>query len=67
MVPAPLEHLREVTLDAPRLAKPLAALLGGGAGGRPNLATGSGSDASKLGEALARVPALIRELWPQKE
>ena len=37
----------------------MAPLVGGKGGGRPDLAQGGGTDASRLDEALARVPVLI--------
>jgi alanyl-tRNA synthetase len=37
----------------------MAPLVGGKGGGRPDLAQGGGTDASRLDEALARVPGLV--------
>jgi alanyl-tRNA synthetase len=37
----------------------VAPLVGGKGGGRPDLAQGGGTDASRLDEALALVPAFI--------
>ncbi len=48
-------------LDAGRLAKQVAAVVGGGGGGRPDFATGQGADPARLPEALARVPALVKD------
>jgi alanyl-tRNA synthetase len=42
-------------LHAGELVREVAQTLGGGGGGRPNLAQAGGKDASKLGEALAGV------------
>ncbi len=47
-------------LDAVKLIREVAGLVGGGGGGRPTLAQAGGKDASRLGEALARVPDLVR-------
>jgi len=37
----------------------VAKVVGGGGGGRPNMAQAGGHDASKVGEALAIVPGLV--------
>lgn len=46
---------------AGNLVKEMAKMVGGGGGGRPNLAQAGGRNASKLHEALAALPALIKE------
>jgi alanyl-tRNA synthetase len=46
---------------AGNLVKEMAKVVGGGGGGRPNLAQAGGRDASKLPEALAALPTLISE------
>jgi len=46
-------------LHAGELVKFVAAPLGGGGGGRPNLAQAGGKDASKVPEALASVPGWV--------
>ena len=46
-------------IQAGKLIQEMAPLVGGKGGGRPDLAQGGGPDASRLDEALARVPALI--------
>jgi alanyl-tRNA synthetase len=38
----------------------VAKIVGGGGGGRPNLAQAGGRDASKLNEALDAAPGLVR-------
>jgi alanyl-tRNA synthetase len=48
-------------LKAGDLIRPIAAAVGGKAGGRPNMAQGGGSDPSKLDEALNLTPDLVRE------
>jgi len=46
-------------LHAGRLAGQLAKVIGGGGGGRPNMAQAGGHDATKLDEALRRVPVEV--------
>jgi len=36
-------------------------MTGGGGGGKPGLAQGGGKDVSKLDEAIAAVPALLKK------
>jgi alanyl-tRNA synthetase len=48
-------------LHARDLVKFVAAPLGGGGGGRPTLAQAGGKDASKLEDALAKVPSWVEE------
>jgi alanyl-tRNA synthetase len=48
-------------LNAGKLVQQVAKIVGGGGGGRPNLAQAGGKDASKLAEALDQVPVYIRE------
>ena len=48
-------------LSAGELIKQLAAIIGGGGGGRPDLAQAGGKDASKLKEALALVRSYIED------
>ncbi len=45
---------------AGNLVKTLATVVGGGGGGRPDMAQAGGRDASKLNEAITQVPHLIR-------
>ena len=45
--------------DAGKLIRPIAAIIGGGGGGRPNLAQAGGKDSAKLAEAIASAPKLI--------
>jgi alanyl-tRNA synthetase len=47
------------TLRAGDIVKKTAALCGGSGGGRPDMATAGGKDASKLDEALAAVDGFI--------
>jgi len=46
-------------IQAGKLVQEMAPLVGGKGGGRPDLAQGGGTDASRLDEALARVAGLI--------
>jgi alanyl-tRNA synthetase len=46
---------------AGNLVKALAQIVGGGGGGRPDMAQAGGRDVSKLAEALAQVPRLVSE------
>ncbi len=48
--------------NAGSLVKEVAAVTGGSGGGRPELAQAGGRDASKLDEALQRVPDLVRSI-----
>jgi len=48
-------------LHAGRLVKELAAVMGGGGGGRPSLAEAGGRDPGRLDEALAGVPEAVRQ------
>jgi alanyl-tRNA synthetase len=49
-------------VHAGNLVRDLARVVGGGGGGRPDMAQAGGRDAAKLGEALDKVPALLREM-----
>ena len=49
-------------LSAGELLGKVAALTGGKGGGRPDMAQGGGTDASKLPEAIAQVPDIITAL-----
>jgi alanyl-tRNA synthetase len=53
------EDLVKRGLHAGELVKFVAEPLGGGGGGRPTLAQAGGKDASKLPQALARIPAWV--------
>lgn len=47
---------------AGKIVKEVAAVCGGGGGGRPDMAQAGGKDASKLGEALAKAEELVASL-----
>jgi alanyl-tRNA synthetase len=49
-------------VDAGKIVRQAAAHIGGGGGGRPNLAQAGGKDASKLGEALEAVKEIVAEM-----
>jgi alanyl-tRNA synthetase len=53
--------LVERGLDAGKLIKATAQVVGGGGGGKPTLAQAGGRDASKLKEAIDAVPDLVRK------
>ncbi|MDR3543341.1 MAG: alanine--tRNA ligase [Desulfosporosinus sp.] len=48
-------------LHAGQIIKEVAKITGGGGGGRPDMAQAGGKDPSKLGEAIDRVPTLLRK------
>jgi len=50
-------------IQAGTLVQEVAPLVGGKGGGRPDLAQGGGTDASRLDEALALVPAFIERAY----
>ncbi|GDY13830.1 alanine--tRNA ligase [Planctomycetota bacterium] len=58
LVKVPAE-LTKRGVSAAALLAAIAPLVGGRGGGRPDLAQGSGNDASRLAEALALVPGLV--------
>ena len=49
------------SLNASDIARGAARVVGGGGGGRPDVAQAGGRDASKLDDALAQVPDLVRD------
>lgn len=58
------KNLNARGLDAGKLAREVAQIVGGSGGGRPNLAQAGGKDASRLAEALNKAAQLI-EGWLQ--
>jgi alanyl-tRNA synthetase len=62
LVAALTPNLVERGLHAGNLVKRVAQIVGGGGGGRPTLAQAGGRDASRLDEALDRVPELVQEM-----
>ena len=53
--------LVERGLHAGNLARDTAKVMGGGGGGRPEMAQAGGKQPEKVDEALSRVPALVRQ------
>ncbi len=49
-------------VQAPEVIRPVAEMVGGSGGGRPELAQAGGRDPSRLEEALGRVPEIVRDL-----
>jgi alanyl-tRNA synthetase len=49
-------------LNAGKIVGELAKVVGGGGGGRPHMATAGGKDVTRLDEALAGLPALVKRL-----
>ena len=50
-------------LDASRIARDAAKLIGGGGGGRPDIAQAGGQRADRLDDALKAVPELVRQAY----
>jgi alanyl-tRNA synthetase len=48
-------------IDASQIARDAAKAMGGGGGGRPDVAQAGGQHADKLDEALGLVPDLVRQ------
>ena len=61
LIAAITDDLVQRGLNAGKLVKQVAGVVGGGGGGRPTLAQAGGKDASKLSEALDQVAVYIRE------
>ena len=61
LIAAVTEDLVKEGYHAGKLVKQVAQIVGGGGGGRPNLAQAGGRDASKLAEAIEAVPELIKK------
>jgi len=57
--------IKENNLNAGKLISDVAKELGGGGGGRPQLATAGGKDISKLSEVLDKFPAKIKNILKQ--
>ena len=55
------KDLNEAGINAPELAKSIGAIMGGGGGGRPHLATAGGKDKSKLKDALKKAEKIIKD------
>ncbi len=59
IIVAVTDDLVKTGVKAGDLIKPIAAIVGGGGGGRPNLAQAGGKDSEKLPEALAKAHELL--------
>jgi len=55
------KDLNDAGINAPDLAKSIGAIMGGGGGGRPHLATAGGKDKAKLKDALKRAEIIIKD------
>ena len=55
------KDLVERGLDATTIVRGAAKVIGGGGGGRPDVAQAGGKQADKLSSALDMVPSLVRE------
>ena len=60
LVAAVTPDLTQQGYHAGTIVKQVASVVGGGGGGKPTMATAGGRDASKLGEALAKTPDIVR-------
>jgi alanyl-tRNA synthetase len=49
-------------VQAGKIVRELAPIVGGGGGGRPDFAEAGGRDASRIGELLAAVPEVLQKL-----
>ena len=58
--------IRERGLKAGEIVKQVAKITGGGGGGKDHLAQAGGKDPSKLEEALAQAPAIVKEILDEK-
>ncbi len=62
LVAAVTPDLVERGLDAAKLVRGAARIVGGGGGGKPTLAQAGGRDRSRLDEALGQVPAMLEDV-----
>jgi alanyl-tRNA synthetase len=61
LIAAVTDDLVKRGLHAGKIVQQVAKVVGGGGGGRPNMAQAGGKDASKLSEALDQVAVFIKE------
>jgi alanyl-tRNA synthetase len=61
IIVAVTENLVPLGIEAGKLIRPIAGVVGGGGGGRATLAQAGGKDASKIQEALDQVPSLLKK------
>ena len=62
LIAATTKEMNTRGIHAGNLVKQVAQMVGGGGGGRPDMAQAGGRDAGKLDEALAAVVGLVREM-----
>ena len=62
LVAAVTSDLVERGVDAVKLVRDVAQVVGGGGGGRPTLAQAGGKDAGKLDKALQIAPGLLEDV-----
>ncbi|MEK7325170.1 MAG: DHHA1 domain-containing protein, partial [Chloroflexota bacterium] len=65
LIVAVTDDLVKRGLDANKIVKTIAKVVGGGGGGKPTLAQAGGKDPSRLAEALAQVPELVASVLSQ--
>jgi alanyl-tRNA synthetase len=61
LVAAVTDDLTKRGLDAVKIVKAVASVVGGGGGGKPTLAQAGGKDPARLNEALAQVKSVVVE------
>jgi alanyl-tRNA synthetase len=61
LVAAVTSDLVERGVDADKLVRGIAHIVGGGGGGRPTLAQAGGRDPSRLDDALRQAPSMLEE------
>ena len=62
LIAATTKEMNARGIHAGNLVKQVAQMVGGGGGGRPDMAQAGGRDAGKIDEALAAVVGLVREM-----
>jgi alanyl-tRNA synthetase len=65
IIAAVTDDLVKRGVHAGELVKAVARSVGGGGGGKPHLAQAGGRDLSRLADALAQVPDLVRQQLKQ--
>jgi alanyl-tRNA synthetase len=61
LVVAAGEHAQKIGVNSGVIVREMSKLVGGGGGGKPGIAQGGGTDASKIEEALERGVEMVRE------
>jgi alanyl-tRNA synthetase len=62
LVAAVTSDLVERGVDAGKLVREMARIVGGGGGGKPTMAQAGGRDPSRLKEALSQAPRMLEEM-----